>query len=119
VQAIQPSNPPVLCARLQGALAKLLIFNRLDAQLQRKIVQEMYERKVGAGEILMKEGDTGLAATELFVVKSGKFEVRSAQGAGVMAIWRGVGKPASLPIAPVFKLPIVLSQFLPSLCLFP
>uniref|UniRef100_A0A7S3R8L1 cGMP-dependent protein kinase n=1 Tax=Dunaliella tertiolecta TaxID=3047 RepID=A0A7S3R8L1_DUNTE len=60
---------------LEGALAKLLIFNRLDPQLQRRIVQEMYERKVGAGEILMKEGDTGLAATELFVVKSGKFEV--------------------------------------------
>lgn len=46
-------------------------------QLQRKIVQEMFERKVGAGEILIKEGDTGLAATELFVVKTGKFEVRT------------------------------------------
>jgi cGMP-dependent protein kinase 2 len=60
---------------LQGALQKLLVFNRLDLQLQRKIVQEMYERRVEAGEILIKEGDTGLAATELYVVKSGKFEV--------------------------------------------
>ncbi|KAL6746691.1 kinase-like domain-containing protein [Haematococcus lacustris] len=60
---------------LEGALAKLLLFNRLDSQLQRKVVQEMFERNVAAGEILIKEGDTGLAATELYVVKSGKFEV--------------------------------------------
>ena len=36
---------------------------------------EMHERTVNAGEILINEGDTGLAATELYVVKSGKFEV--------------------------------------------
>lgn len=59
----------------QNALAKLLLFNKLDPHLQRKVVQEMYERNVGAGEILIKEGDTGLAATELYVTKSGKFEV--------------------------------------------
>jgi hypothetical protein len=56
-------------------LAKLLLFNRLDTQIQRKLVAEMFERNVNAGEILIKEGDTGLAATELYVVKSGKFEV--------------------------------------------
>ncbi len=32
---------------------------KLDAVVQRKVVQEMYERKVTAGEILIKEGDTG------------------------------------------------------------
>jgi CRP-like cAMP-binding protein len=57
-------------------LARLLLFNKLDAQLQRKVVAEMFERNVAAGEILIKEGDTGLAAAELYVVKSGKFEVR-------------------------------------------
>lgn len=62
-------------AYVEGALAKLLLFNRLDSQLQRRVVQEMFERNVGAGEILIKEGDTGLAATELYVVKGGKFEV--------------------------------------------
>ena len=36
---------------------------------------KMWERSVAAGEILIKEGDTGLAASELYVVKSGKFEV--------------------------------------------
>ena len=36
---------------------------------------EIYERRVLAGEILIKEGDTGLAASELYVVKSGQFEV--------------------------------------------
>ena len=39
------------------------------------LLQEMYERRVTAGEILIKEGDTGAAASELFVVKSGEFEV--------------------------------------------
>jgi cGMP-dependent protein kinase 2 len=52
-----------------------LLFNRIEPALQRKVVAEMYERQVGAGEILIKEGDTGIAATELYVVKSGKFEV--------------------------------------------
>jgi cGMP-dependent protein kinase 2 len=37
----------------------------------------MYERNVQAGEILINEGDTGLAATELYIVKSGIFEVSS------------------------------------------
>lgn len=36
---------------------------------------EMYEREVKAGEILIKQGDTGLGASELYVVKMGKFEV--------------------------------------------
>ena len=66
------SDQPLLT---QGALTKLLLFSRLDPALQRKVVQEMYERSVNAGEILIKEGDTGLAATELYVVKSGKFEL--------------------------------------------
>ena len=48
---------------------------KLDASVQQRVVQEMYERKVGAGEILIKEGDTGLAASELYVVKEGEFEV--------------------------------------------
>lgn len=62
---------------LQETLNKVLLFNKLEQHLQRKIVSEMYERNVTAGEILIKEGDTGLAASELYVVKSGKFEVSS------------------------------------------
>ena len=50
-----------------------------SGKLCRDSVQEMYERKVVAGEILIKEGDTGAAASELFVVKSGEFEVRGPQ----------------------------------------
>jgi CRP-like cAMP-binding protein len=60
---------------LQACLAKLLLFNNLESTVQRKTVMEMYERQVLAGEILIKEGDTGLAASELYVVKSGQFEV--------------------------------------------
>lgn len=61
---------------MQESLSRLLLFNKLDSQTQRKIVAEMYERTCVAGEILIKEGDTGLAASELYVVKSGKYEVR-------------------------------------------
>lgn len=57
----------------------MLVFNKLEPALQRKVVSEMYERSVPAGEILIKEGDSGLAASELYVVKTGKFEVRLAQ----------------------------------------
>jgi cGMP-dependent protein kinase 2 len=35
----------------------------------------MYERPVPAGEILIQEGETGLGASELYVVKEGEFEV--------------------------------------------
>jgi CRP-like cAMP-binding protein len=59
----------------QASLEKLLLFTRLEANVKQKIVAEMYERTVAAGEILIKEGDVGIAAAELYVVKSGKFEV--------------------------------------------
>lgn len=70
------------CPYLQENLNKVLVFNKLDPALQRKVVSEMYERSVSAGEILIKEGDSGLAASELYVVKSGKFEVGSRAGTG-------------------------------------
>jgi CRP-like cAMP-binding protein len=57
-------------------LNKVLVFNKLEPHLQRKVVVNMYEQCVSAGEILIKEGDSGAAASELYVVKSGKFEVR-------------------------------------------
>uniref|UniRef100_A0A383WC48 cGMP-dependent protein kinase n=1 Tax=Tetradesmus obliquus TaxID=3088 RepID=A0A383WC48_TETOB len=60
---------------IEETLNKVLVFNKMERHLQRKVVSEMYERTVSAGEILIKEGDTGLAAAELYVVKSGKFEV--------------------------------------------
>lgn len=56
-------------------LAKVLLFNRLDGSQQRAIVQAMYERPIAAGEILIQEGDTGVGASELYVVKTGEFEV--------------------------------------------
>jgi len=60
---------------LTSSLGNLLLFNNLDKSAQRKIVTEMYEQKVAAGEILIQQGDTGLPASQLYVVKSGKFEV--------------------------------------------
>ncbi|KAK9810359.1 hypothetical protein WJX72_009382 [[Myrmecia] bisecta] len=60
---------------MEQCLGKMLLFDKLDGAVQRKVVQEMYERTVNAGDILIKEGDVGLAASELYVVKSGEFEV--------------------------------------------
>ena len=43
----------------QSCLTKLLLFGKLDFSGQRHIAADMYERNVLAGEILIKEGDTG------------------------------------------------------------
>lgn len=37
----------------------MLLFNHLDDEMQTKIVADMYERRIPAGEILIREGDTG------------------------------------------------------------
>ena len=65
---------------LQNSLGNLLLFNPLGKSAQDKIVEEMWERTVSAGEILIQEGEVGLAASELYVVKTGKFEVGLATG---------------------------------------
>ena len=63
-----PAQAPATCCSnaslrflhlLQQCLNKLLLMGKLDVAVQRKVVQEMYECKVTAGEILIKEGDTG------------------------------------------------------------
>mmetsp|Transcript_18133 Transcript_18133/g.45666 ORF Transcript_18133/g.45666 Transcript_18133/m.45666 type:complete len:726 (-) Transcript_18133:186-2363(-) len=61
--------------KVLGALNKLLLFNHLDKATQRRIVSDMYEKEVKAGEILIQQGDVGVSASQLYVVKSGKFEV--------------------------------------------
>jgi cGMP-dependent protein kinase 2 len=60
---------------IQECLRKMLLFDKLEADVQRKIVMEMYERSIKAGDILIQEGDVGIAASELYVVKEGEFEV--------------------------------------------
>ncbi|CAK0742420.1 hypothetical protein CVIRNUC_001395 [Coccomyxa viridis] len=60
---------------IESCLSKLLLFGKVDFGGERRIAAEMYERSIVAGEILIKEGDTGLGASELYVVKSGEFEV--------------------------------------------
>lgn len=51
------------------------MFERLDKASQHKVVEHCWVRKVSAGEILIQEGETGLAASELYVVRDGSFEV--------------------------------------------
>lgn len=53
-------NVLVLVGCMQSCLSKLLLFGKVDFGGQRRIAAEMYERTVMAGEILIKEGDTGL-----------------------------------------------------------
>ncbi|KAI8465523.1 MAG: cyclic nucleotide dependent protein kinase [Monoraphidium minutum] len=62
-------------AFLEQALGNVLLFKNLEPSIQRKVVSDMWERSVPAGEILIQEGDVGAAASELYVVKEGKFEV--------------------------------------------
>lgn len=86
------------CCWTQNSLGNLLLFGRLDRAAQSKIVDHTWERTVAAGEILIQEGEVGLAATELYIVKSGKFEVRWALGSSeiqrgtqhVTYLWRGL-----------------------------
>ena len=61
---------------ISAALTKLLVFKNMEAATREKVVEHMYEKVVKAGEILIQQGDTGLAAQELYVVKEGEFEVR-------------------------------------------
>ena len=60
---------------MQASLGNLLLFGRLDRAAQAKIAENTWERSVPAGEILIQQGDVGLAASELYVVKQGTFEV--------------------------------------------
>ncbi len=46
---------------MQSCLSKLLLFGKMTFGDERRIAAEMYERSVVAGEILIKEGDTGLS----------------------------------------------------------
>ena len=60
---------------LMEALSKLLIFANLSPEKQATLCSNMYEREIAAGEILIREGEEDAAASELYVVKSGDFEV--------------------------------------------
>lgn len=53
----------------------MLLFGKLEKELQIRLAGDMYERHVAAGEILIQEGDSGSAAAELYIVKAGEFEV--------------------------------------------
>ncbi|KDD73798.1 protein kinase [Helicosporidium sp. ATCC 50920] len=65
-------------------LRKMLLFNNLDEEQQRAVVALMYEREIGAGDILIQEGDAGVTTSEMYVVKSGAFEVlQSRHGANL------------------------------------
>ncbi|KAF5842551.1 kinase-like domain-containing protein, partial [Dunaliella salina] len=55
--------------------SSLLWSHLLDEETRQIVASHMYERAVPAGELLIQVGETGPSAAQLFVVKSGKFEV--------------------------------------------
>jgi len=66
---------------LLHSLRNLLLFSKLDIFAQQKIVSDTYERSIPAGEILIQQGDMGPSAAQLYIVKSGVFEVLEKRGA--------------------------------------
>uniref|UniRef100_A0A7S3QLD0 cGMP-dependent protein kinase n=1 Tax=Dunaliella tertiolecta TaxID=3047 RepID=A0A7S3QLD0_DUNTE len=62
--------------RILACLQTSLLWSHLlDEETRRIVASHMYERAVPAGELLIQAGETGPSAAQLFVVKSGKFEV--------------------------------------------
>jgi len=58
------------------SLSNLLLFERLSPDSKLRVVENMWLKDVRPGEILIQEGEVGIAASELYVVKAGSFEVR-------------------------------------------
>ena len=78
----KPSLPPSVSSAVEEdfpfliqALSKLLIFGNLSPEKQATLCSNMYVIDIPAGEILIREGEEGVAASELYVVRSGDFEV--------------------------------------------
>ncbi|GFH33498.1 uncharacterized protein HaLaN_32879, partial [Haematococcus lacustris] len=63
------------CATEASAEDCIFLEASMDKQSQRMLVQNMYKRHVTAGEILIDQGSTGLATTQLYVIESGSFEI--------------------------------------------
>ena len=80
-QTQQPHHPNK--NKQQTSLSNLLLFARLPADAKQKVCEAMWELRVPAGEILIQEGETGLAASELYVVAHGAFEVLERRPGGV------------------------------------
>lgn len=93
------SKCPTLCpapaARVcpaQASLDNLLLFARMTPDVKAKVVSHTWVRQVAAGDILIQEGETGLAATELYVVKEGTFEVGLCAGVSGCAAAGGIAR---------------------------
>ena len=86
----------------------VLFFGQLEDGLRARIATDMYERRVSAGEILIQEGDTGLTAAELYIVKDGEFEVGSTSSSPSASVCGPAQRPwanrASLvPVGPLIR----------------
>jgi CRP-like cAMP-binding protein len=63
---------PTSVSRIQEAVKNNLLFNNLDLQQRQRIIDAMFERRIIAGEVVIRQGDEG---DNFYVVDSGKFAV--------------------------------------------
>ena len=70
---------PTVHSALQPARAQHLHVNATRSQLH-VLQPPPTQRFCTAGEILIKQGDTGLAASELYIIQSGEFEILENRG---------------------------------------
>ncbi|ODM93013.1 cAMP-dependent protein kinase type II regulatory subunit [Orchesella cincta] len=59
-------------SRLAEAVKHILLFRSLDAEQMQEVIDAMFERKVTAGEYVIKQGDDG---DNFYVIESGKYKV--------------------------------------------
>eukprot|EP00238_Polyblepharides_amylifera_P013871 CAMPEP_0196600234 /NCGR_PEP_ID=MMETSP1081-20130531/95278_1 /TAXON_ID=36882 /ORGANISM="Pyramimonas amylifera, Strain CCMP720" /LENGTH=712 /DNA_ID=CAMNT_0041926057 /DNA_START=363 /DNA_END=2501 /DNA_ORIENTATION=- len=81
----RPAKPEDAAA-IEAALAKLTIFAKLEQNRRQELAKNMHERDVPAGEAIIRQGDKGVATDEMYVVKSGHFEVLEARHGSMMLV---------------------------------
>jgi len=71
---------------IEAALGKLVIFAKLEKSRRLEIAKHCLERDVPAGEQLIRQGETGVATDELYIVKSGHFDVLENRHGSMMLV---------------------------------
>lgn len=58
--------------KLEAAVKNILLFRSLDTEQMQDVINAMFERKVAAGDFVIKQGDDG---DNFYVIESGKYKV--------------------------------------------
>jgi len=79
---VQLEDVPII----EVALGKLVIFAKLEKVRRVEVAKLCTEREVPAGDQLIRQGETGLATDEMYIVKSGHFEVLESRHGSMMMV---------------------------------